>query len=87
MKALLLKSGKVIRSHDLVEILNVIKDELGLPVEEITQDADKLTSHYSISRYPDAVNSIPYTLYTKEDAEELVKRAERVIEWVRRNLL
>ena len=86
LKALLLQSGRAIRTHDLNEILDIIKQELNLPVDEIRLDASKLTSHYIVSRYPNAANSIPYILYTKEDAEELVKRAERVIEWVRRNL-
>ena len=34
----------------------------------------------------DAANTIPYSLYNKDDAEELVKKAEKVIGWVRRNL-
>ena len=82
----LLEAGRPVRTHDLNEILDVLKQELNLPVEEIRQDAAKLTVHYTVSRYPDAANSIPYTLYTKEDAEEMVRRAERVVEWVRRNL-
>ena len=86
LKALLLQSGRVVRTRDLNEILDIIKQELDLPVEEIRLDAAKLTSHYIISRYPDAANSVPYALYTREDAEELVRRAERVIAWVERNL-
>ena len=86
LKALLLQGGRAIRTHDLNEILDVIRQELNLPVDEIRLDASKLTPHYIVSRYPNAANSIPYILYTKEDAEELVKRAERVMEWVRRNL-
>ena len=82
----MLEAGRPIRTHDLNEILDILKQELNLPVEEIRQDTAKLTVHYMVSRYPDAANSLPYTLYTKEDAEEMVRRAERVVEWVRRNL-
>ncbi|GAA5420817.1 hypothetical protein Stok01_02784 [Sulfurisphaera tokodaii] len=31
-------------------------------------EVNKLTLHYTISRYLDAANIIPYSLYTKEDA-------------------
>nr|WP_281351091.1 HEPN domain-containing protein [Acidianus brierleyi] len=39
-----------------------------------------------MSRYPDVANSLPAELYSKEDAEELVRRSEKVVTWVRRNL-
>ncbi|ACP48889.1 HEPN domain protein [Sulfolobus islandicus Y.N.15.51] len=86
LKALLIAGGKIERTHDLNELLEIIKEEIGLSVEEIRSEIIKLTLHYTISRYPDAANTIPYSLYSKEDAEELVKKAEKVIEWVKRNL-
>ncbi|MDT7901812.1 MAG: HEPN domain-containing protein [Acidianus sp.] len=39
-----------------------------------------------MARYPDAANAVPARLYSKEDAEDLIKRAERIIEWVKRYL-
>ncbi|MEM1646697.1 MAG: HEPN domain-containing protein [Ignisphaera sp.] len=86
LKALLISKGRIERTHDLNELLDIIKEEMGLPVDEIRNEVSKLTLHYIISRYPDAANTIPYLLYTKEDAEELVKKAEKVVEWVKRNL-
>ncbi|BCU67198.1 DNA-binding protein [Sulfolobales archaeon HS-7] len=73
LKALLLQSGKAVRTHDSNEILDMIRQELNLLVEEIREDAAKLTFHYIVSRYPDAANSVPYSLYTREDAEESVR--------------
>ncbi|WP_291766988.1 HEPN domain-containing protein [Caldivirga sp. UBA161] len=86
LKALLLDKGKIERTHDLNHLLNVIKEEVGMPVDEIRAEVNKLTLHYIISRYPNAANTVPYLLYNKDDAEELVKKAEKVVEWVRRNL-
>jgi HEPN domain-containing protein len=86
LRALLISEGREERAHDLLGLLDIIEEETGLPVEEIRGDAAKLTPHYTISRYPDAANGVPYTLYDKEDAEELVRGAERVVEWVRRSL-
>ncbi|MCY0859734.1 MAG: HEPN domain-containing protein [Sulfolobaceae archaeon] len=86
LKAFLIDRGKVVRMHDLNEILGIIEKDLGLKVDEIREDANKLTVHYVISRYPDAANALPYAIYSKEDAEDLLRRAKRVIEWVKRNL-
>lgn len=86
LKSLLLNLGKTIRSNDLNELLNIIKTESSISVDEIRDDVRKLTVHYTISRYPDVSNSLPAELYSKEDAEELVRRSEKVVTWVRRNL-
>ncbi len=77
LKALLIAGGKIERTHDLNELLEIIKEEIGLSVEEIRSEVIKLTLHFTISRYPDAANTIPYSLYSKEDAEELVKKRKR----------
>ncbi|WP_338598223.1 HEPN domain-containing protein [Sulfolobus tengchongensis] len=86
LKAFLIEKGKIVRTHDLNEIVEIIKQELGVSVDEIFEDANKLTVHYTISRYPDAANGVPARIYTRSDAEELLVRAQRVIEWVKRNL-
>ncbi|MEL9990071.1 MAG: HEPN domain-containing protein [Thermoproteus sp.] len=46
----------------------------------------ELTVHYTISRYPNAANAVPYELYDEAKARELVDRAERVLAWTRRYL-
>jgi len=65
---------------------HIIRDDLGIDVEAIMDDLRELTIHYTISRYPNAANAVPSELYTKDRAEELVMRARRVLEWVKRNL-
>ncbi|MEM2438921.1 MAG: HEPN domain-containing protein [Candidatus Bathyarchaeia archaeon] len=86
LKALLIDGGKVYRGHDLLEMAHIIRDNLGIDVEVIMDDLRELTIHYTISRYPNAANAVPSELYTKDRAEELVTRARRVLEWVKRNL-
>jgi HEPN domain-containing protein len=85
LRAFLISHGKVVRSHDLNEILDIIERELSITVNEIREDANKLTIHF-ISRYPDAANSIPARIYSRNDAEDLLKRVKKVIEWVKRYL-
>ncbi|MEM2998496.1 MAG: DNA-binding protein, partial [Thermoproteota archaeon] len=36
--------------------------------------------------YPNAANALPTDLYDREKAHELVERAKKVIEWVKRYL-
>jgi HEPN domain-containing protein len=86
LKALLIFSGKIVRTHDLNEIIDIVEKELLINVSEIRDDANKLTIHYIVSRYPDAANSIPARIYSINDAEDLLRRAKKVIEWVKQNL-
>jgi len=86
LNALLIDGGKAVGTHDLNELLNVIHDELNIPINDVLSDVNKLTVHYTISRYPDAANGVPARLYSKSYAEELLSSAQRVVEWVRRNL-
>ncbi|MEA1993326.1 MAG: HEPN domain-containing protein [Euryarchaeota archaeon] len=41
---------------------------------------------FIITRYPDAVNGLPYELYDEEIAKERLKMAKKVIEWIKENL-
>jgi len=86
LKALLLNSGIAHRGHNLLELAESIKRELGINVEEILDDLRELTVHYTISRYPNAANALPSELYTESKARDLVERARGVIEWVKRYL-
>jgi len=84
LEALLLYFGKDVKTHDLNKMLDIIKEEVNLNVEEIRKEALKLNPNYTISRYPDAANSLPYLLYDKKDAEEYLKMAERIINWAKK---
>jgi HEPN domain-containing protein len=86
LKALLLNAGIASRGHNLLELAEVARVELGVDVDEVIDDLRELTVHYTISRYPNAANALPYELYTEGKARELVERARRVVEWVRRSL-
>lgn len=86
LKALLLSSGKVYHGHDLLDIARVVREELGLDLSLLLDDLRELTIHYTVARYPNAANAIPSELYSESKARELVERAKRVLEWVKRNL-
>jgi len=86
LNALLLNAGITSRGHNLLELAEVAKVKLGVDVEEVVDDLRELTVHYTISRYPNTANALPYELYTEGKARELVERARRVVEWVRRLL-
>jgi HEPN domain-containing protein len=65
-------------THSLPEL----GDGLGSPVE-IRRRLAELTPDYTVSRYPDAANAIPYEIYDEEIALAKVAAAEQVIGWVR----
>ena len=65
-------------THALTEL----GDGLGVPADLRRYLAD-LTSDYTVSRYPDAANAIPYELYDESTARTKVQNAEAVITWLR----
>ncbi|MCE4611062.1 MAG: HEPN domain-containing protein [Desulfurococcales archaeon] len=86
LKALLLNAGYPARGHNLLALADAVRRELGLDVTPIMSDLRELTIHYTIARYPNAANAIPYELYDEAKARDLVGRARRVLEWVRQHL-
>ncbi|MEM1637247.1 MAG: HEPN domain-containing protein [Pyrobaculum sp.] len=86
LKALLLRWGQLARTHNLLELGALISKEVGIDVGEVLSDLRELTIHYTVSRYPNAANAVPYELYDEAKARELVERARRVLACVRRNL-
>jgi HEPN domain-containing protein len=68
-------------THALTEL----GDGLGVPAELRRHLAD-LTSDYTVSRYPDAANAIPYELYDEVTARTKIDNAQAVIEWLRRKI-
>ncbi len=66
-------------THDLVELLDSLRD-LGLnPPENLYSYADALTPHYTMSRYP---GRKPVT-YNRGLAERCIRYAKRIVEWVK----
>ena len=58
---------------------------LGVPGDLRRHLAD-LTSDYTVSRYPDAANAVPYELYDDATARTKVHNAEAVIAWLRQRI-
>jgi HEPN domain-containing protein len=65
-------------THSLPELGN----GLDAPVD-ITRRLAGLTPDYTVSRYPDAANAIPYEIYDEDVARAKVTSAEQVITWIR----
>lgn len=87
LKALLIsRGGKVVKGHDLVELGYIIRYELRIDVSRIMDHLRELTMHYTVSRYPDAANGLPYEVYTEGKARRVLEMAREVVEWVRQNL-
>lgn len=86
LKALLMSRGVTARTHDLVELGYMIRDEAGLDVAQIMDYLRELTMHYTTTRYPDVANGLPYEIYTEHKARDLLNMAKRVVEWVRQSL-
>ncbi len=42
----------------------------------------QLTPEYYLSRYPDAVEDVPYSLYEEEDVSSLIKKAKELLKWL-----
>lgn len=84
LKALLVSmTGLHPFTHDLVELMNALK-ELGLNVpEELYTCGDALTPHYTMARYP---GRKPIE-YNKGLAERCIKYAGRIIRWVKEQAL
>jgi HEPN domain-containing protein len=63
--------------HPLTELA----DGLGVP-QSLRKHLVSLTADYTMARYPDAANGIPYEIYDQETAEAEVASAEAVVRWL-----
>lgn len=77
----LLKKEPAPHTHSLIEL----GDGVGVPPELRRHLAD-LTPDYTVSRYPNAANAVPYELYDEATARAKVGRAEEVIRWLRERI-
>ena len=67
--------------HDLVEICRLIRAP-----DRINLLAGEITIAYIFSRYPGAAPEMPEKYYDKKKAEEHIKLAREVLEWVRKQI-
>ena|SRR5437763_13591978 len=68
-------------THALTEL----GDGLEVPADLRRHLAD-LTQDYTVSRYPDAANGVPYELYDDTTARTKLDNAEAVIAWLRQRI-
>ncbi len=82
LKAILYGAGRPKVGHSLVRLVEHVR-ELGIEVpQDVTLACYKLTRHYIPTRYPNAWSEgIPEEYYTRQDAEEAIEAALRVIRW------
>ena len=66
-------------THDLVELLESLKDAGLEPPEELYTYADALTPHYTMARYPGRKP----VRYDRGLSERCLRYARRIIEWVK----
>ncbi|BCU71124.1 HEPN domain-containing protein [Stygiolobus caldivivus] len=81
LKGILVKHKGVFPfTHDLGELAERVRDELSIDVpQNILHDCDFLTPHYVMSRYSQFAD------YNRRKAEECLKSATEVVEWLKRN--
>ena len=76
LKALfILRGQKVPRIHYIDELARMLNLS-----EEVISYIYELTADYTISRYPDVTNSVPYEHYNQRIASQKVKSAQKVFE-------
>jgi HEPN domain-containing protein len=87
LKALCIKKlGIFLHTHSITKILEEIKKTIKIS-EELVIKAGKLDRYYIPTRYPNAWPALPpYKHYNKDDAEEALRIAEEVIEFVKREI-
>jgi HEPN domain-containing protein len=68
-------------THALTEL----GDGLGAPPQLRRHLAD-LTPDYTVSRYLDAANAVPYELYDEETTQAKLRNAQEVVAWLRQRI-
>lgn len=66
------------RTHSLIEL----GSKLGVP-DDVHENLTYLNPDYTISRYPDAANGVPYEAYTRQLAASKVEAGREAIGWLR----
>lgn len=80
LKALTLKSGVFIPTHDIVSLLKYIEDKYGVKVLNVVvveKELRELTIHYYASRYPNAGRRFKIK-YDKKTAEKCIEVMEKI---------
>ena len=79
VKAVFKKMGAEVWGHSIVGLLRELAAKVKIP-EKLFKAAQELDKAYIPTRYPDALPSgSPSELYNKDEAERLIKYAEKII--------
>lgn len=83
LKAIILEKSKqkTIEIHSLVQLGKLAK----VP-EYFFSNLRKLSPQYTISRYPDVSDEVPYLLYDENIAKEFLSFAKEILEWTEKQL-
>lgn len=76
-----LKKEPAPHTHSLTELGDGLGTSAGL-----RRHLADLTPDYTVSRYPDAANAVPYELYDLSTARTKVENAAEVIAWLRQKI-
>jgi len=71
------KKEEAPKTHSLRELLF----SLSIKDEKITKKCLRLSPHYFQARYPDAVDEVPFRLYTKEIAEDILANTKEIFDY------
>jgi HEPN domain-containing protein len=85
--AKILKAAYIIEKKDAPEQthnLRVLAGKLDKVEPAVVRMCARLNPHYFQSRYPDASNDVPYELYDKDLASDLLGYAEEIYEYFKK---
>lgn len=77
----LLKFKKILQGHSIIYFAQKLK----VPKEMLSGIRD-LNPEYLITRYPDMASGVPAELYDKKIADKHEKTAQKVLEWVKKQM-
>ncbi len=85
LKAILWGLGRSKTGHSLVSLIREIENlDIRVP-HDIFDDCAWLSKYYMITRYPNTWESgIPEDYFTRQEAEEALRKARKILEWVER---
>jgi HEPN domain-containing protein len=81
-----LKAAWIVRRQTRPPVSHYLKElgaGLGVP-DALQAKLAYLNPDYTVARYPDAANGVPYELYDEETARAKVAAAREVAEWIER---
>ncbi len=82
LKALCLKkNNELLKIHDLVKLGSIIHAP-----KQIISICNDLNPIYAEDRYPDFSEVIPAKKFSDKDIKQFLKKAERAIKWIKKNL-